>query len=302
MKIATIGKGPRLDIVKTLMKKNKVKHLSYNLSKNGMKNASKLEDCFLIFFDLPPSQVKECCEIIAPFISGRHAIVHMVHALETETRNPVSLVLESELATQRYGFLTGPMRLTDIENNHPSSALCASELNEIHEVVSECLALPNFRVYRSTDLRGAEIAAVYSRVIGFCAGIAHGLGDSVQSMIFARGLAEASRMVDALKGDLRTPFGMSGLANLHLDLGKYPSLDVQLGRGMTQKRNTKSSVAIKKSHEKDFQDLVFNLKSAANAAGLTSHILTAADALVQTKITPEQAMTALMSLPVQNDF
>ncbi len=162
------------------------------------------------------------------------------------------------------------------------------------------MAGPAFRVYRSTDLQGAEISAIYARVIAFCIGIAFELGDSVQSMVFARGLAEASQLISALKGDLRTAFGLSGMANLHLAIGKNPSLDVQLGQNMTAKKQKKSAAA--KAHFKNFQSLVFDLKCASDNAGHTSHILNAADALVQKKMTPEQAMAALMSLPMQNDF
>ena len=300
MRIATLGMGRRLDIVKALMDQNKVDYVSCDLSKKGIKKAPELADCFLIFLALAPQDVRSYCQTIAPFITGRHAIVHMVHALENESHEAISQVLESELPTQRFGFLTGPMRLQVVKKKLPSSALCASELNEIHEVVSTCLAGPAFRVYRSTDLRGAEIAAIYARVIAFCIGIAFELGDSVQSMVFARGLAEASRLIDALKGDLRTAFGLSGLANLHLAVGDNSSLDIQLGRNMTTNTQKKSAEA--KAHFKNFQNLVFNLKCVSDEAGHTSNILTAADALVRKALSPKEAMAALMSLPIQNDF
>lgn len=298
MKIATLGKGPRLDIVKALMDQNKVDYLSCDLSAKSLKRAPELADCFLIFLAIQSCDVRSYCQTIAPYITGRHAIVHMVHALESASQESISSVLESELSTQRFGFLTGPIRLQDVKKNLPSSALCASELNEIYEVVSTCLAGPAFRVYRSTDLQGAEIAAIYARVIAFCVGIAFELGDSVQSIIFARGLAEASRLIAALKGNLRTAFGLSGLANLHLAIGDKPSLDTQLGRAMTSGTRKKSAAA--KVHFNDFQKLVFDLKCISESAGLTSDILAAADALVRGDLSPQEA--TLMSLPMQNDY
>ncbi len=300
MRIATIGSGERLNIVKSLMKQNKVEHLSLNLSKKGIKKSDELENCFLIFLAVAPEDVRECCRAIAPFVTGRHAIVHLVHALESQSQQTLSRVLENELSTQRFAFLSGPMCLNDVQSKLPSSAICATQFGEIHEIVAECLSSPTFRVYRSSDLVGAEIAAVYARVIAFCAGIAFELGESVKSMIVARGLSEASHLVSRLKGDLRTPFGLSGLANLHLALGDNPSLDTQLGTGLTHSNWKKTKAT--KTHFSSFQNLVLNLKVASENAGLSAPILTAANELVQKKMSAEEAMAALMSLPIQNDF
>ncbi len=300
MKIATIGSGPRLDVVRYLLTQNKIDFLKCDVSAKGLTNAKKLKDSFLIFLSIPANDIRRCCDILAPHVGGRHAIVHTIHTLEKDTHKAISTILEEELSTQRFGFLTGPMRLEDVKKKRPCSALCATDLNEIQEVVSQCLAAPNFRVYQSSDMAGAEIAAIYSRVISFCVGIAYDLGDPVQSILFARGLAEASRLIASLKGDMRTPFGLSGLANLHLSLAGKGSADFQLGREMTKKK--KKTISASRAHHDDFKELVSTLKRASDDVGLESSILNAAQALVLGMMSPEDAMKALMSLPSLSDF
>lgn len=155
--------------------------------------------------------------------------------LEKKTGFTISEVLGEELSTHRFGFLTGPMRLEDVMAERPTSALCATNLSELHHIVESCLAGPRFRVYRSRDLLGAEIASVYRRGIAFCAGISFELGESVQAILFTRGMREASRMIEFLGGDPRSAVGLAGSSNLFLDIRGKGSFEFQLGRVLSKK-------------------------------------------------------------------
>ncbi|MFU8805664.1 MAG: hypothetical protein ACNA8W_17760, partial [Bradymonadaceae bacterium] len=191
----------------------------------------RMSDVPLIFFCVPIDICRTVARRLGDVMSGRQVVVHTSRSLETLSLKSLSTILQEETPTQRFGFLTGPVLVEDVKAGRPSSGVCASLFPEVHDLVEECLMSPIFRVYRTTDITGAEISAAYGRVIAMIAGLSHalGLGTSLQATIFARGLAEMARFVVFREGFERTAFGLSGAGNLFADMHLEGSTDYQIG-------------------------------------------------------------------------
>src|SRR5699024_8777035 len=75
---------------------------------------------------------------------------------------------------------------------------------------------PRFRVYRNTDVLGCELGGVLKNIIAIAAGMAEGLrvGDNTRAMVLSRGLAEMTRLGEAMGADQRTFAGLTGMGDL----------------------------------------------------------------------------------------
>jgi glycerol-3-phosphate dehydrogenase (NAD(P)+) len=264
-----------------------------------------LVDARLIFIAVPITDLRNVARSIGDVITARHAVIHAVHNVEPGSLAAPSEVLLQEMPTRRFGFLTGPMRSDEIERGLPSSGVCATRFPEVGDLAEEALVSPTFRLYRSSDLRGAEYSAAYTRVIAMAAGVAHAmsLGRCVQATLFARGLAEVSRFVTSRGAEEKTVFGIAGSANLHLDTTPPGSPDFQVGIA-AQEAGEFDPVDVRErfgSGGGDLLDLVETLWAGVRSSQLHAHILETCHRMVSGQLEPQGALGHLMTLPTLND-
>jgi glycerol-3-phosphate dehydrogenase (NAD(P)+) len=88
------------------------------------------------------------------------------------------------------------------------------------------------RLYRTTDVIGAELGGALKNVVAIAAGavIGAGLGDSARAAIIARGFAEMRRVARAAGAEEDTLSGLSGLGDLVLTCGSEKSRNSVTGR------------------------------------------------------------------------
>lgn len=264
-----------------------------------------LADTPVIIFCVPLEHVRSVGLQIGSVISGRHVVVHCTRSLESDTFVTTSSILRDLTPTHRFGFLTGPVRQKDVEKGLLGAGIVASAFPEIHEIFEELLVSPSFRLYRNHDILGAELAASYARVLAFVLGVAQGMkqGPSIQSTIFARGLAEMSKFVGVMGGKPETVFGMSGTGTLYAELQSPGSLGFQLGletsaRGMFDVAHMVETFGVA---AEEFCMLISTLTAAMARHNAGGHILLGAHAMVVDKLPTMEAAASLMSLPVLED-
>ena len=88
-----------------------------------------------------------------------------------------------------------------------------------------------FRVYRSADVTGVEIAGAAKNVIAIATGIATGLGFGANTLaaLVTRGLAEITRLGLALGAERQTFLGLAGVGDLTATCFSPLSRNQQLG-------------------------------------------------------------------------
>ena len=197
------------------------------------------------------------------------------------------------------------MRHVDIQSGMSAGCTVYSRFPEIHELMAELLVSRRFRLYRSTDLVGAEIVSIHTRVIAFVWGIAMGMkqGASVGATLFARGLAETGRLTRALGGQERTVFGMSGAGHLFADTQDPVSLDARIGmesvkqgRFLLDEMNETFGPSAKSLREATSTLIQFCEEARIDAA-----ILETAEALMSAKMSTLEAAHYLMHIPVLDE-
>jgi glycerol-3-phosphate dehydrogenase (NAD(P)+) len=299
-RVGIVGDGARVAL---LIKLLETTGTQAEVWRPGEGDAKALEDVPLIFFCVEGAAARPAARALGDHLSGRHVVVHTLRELEGDVEATGHAILAEELPTRRIGYLTGPMRPEDITSGLAGAGLCASVFPEVHTLVAEALVSPCFRLYRGVDLVGAELAALYTRAIALVMGVASAMqqGSSLESVVFARGLAEAARFVARHGGQERTTFGMSGSGNLFADIAPPGSPDFKLGQALVQQAAGLASPPDALDARHGLASLTAALVASARARRIDVPILTAAAALLTGKLTSQQAAESLMNLPVLDE-
>lgn len=255
----------------------------------------------VIVVDAGIDECRRLARRLGDVITGRQIIVHTVRGVEADTVNTASMILHEETPTRRIGFITGPLRIGDIRAERPASAVCASSFPEVHDLVEEAMMSPRLRVYHARDLRGAELSAVYSRLIALMSGMAHALelGSSLQATLFARGLAEMSRFVAAHDGDEKTPFGLSGAGNLYADTTDGGSVDFRMGCHLAAHAAEGEEALFEAfgTPAREILDILAAFEEANEQTDLELYLLEATVALMTAGLPAAEVVRSLMTLP-----
>ncbi|CAN0603742.1 unnamed protein product, partial [Ectocarpus sp. 12 AP-2014] len=119
----------------------------------------------------------------------------------------------------------------------PTALVLAARQDAVSTEIQAMLTRPALRLYRTSDVTGAELGGALKNVVALAAGIAigSGLGDSARASVIARGFAEMSRLALARGAQLETLQGLSGLGDLVLTCTSKKSRNfstgVRLGNG-----------------------------------------------------------------------
>lgn len=131
-----------------------------------------------------------------------------------------------------YVALSGPTHAEEVALRHPSAIVAASSDEAVAMRVQEAFASEYFRVYRSSDLVGVELAGALKNVIAVAAGIVDGIGygDNAKAALITRGLAEITRFGCAHGAQRETFSGLAGVGDMIVTCGSAHSRNLRFGR------------------------------------------------------------------------
>ncbi|MEE1342309.1 MAG: NAD(P)H-dependent glycerol-3-phosphate dehydrogenase, partial [Lachnospiraceae bacterium] len=101
-----------------------------------------------------------------------------------------------------------------------------------------------FRVYISSDMVGIELGGALKNVIALAAGMSDGLGfgDNTKAALMTRGIAELSRLGEAMGGKPETFSGLSGVGDLIVTCTSKHSRNRKAGYLIGQGYSTKAAM------------------------------------------------------------
>jgi len=114
------------------------------------------------------------------------------------------------------GVLSGPSHAEEVSRKIPTAIVAASSNIETSKSIQVAFMTAYFRVYSSTDIVGVELGGAFKNVIAIGAGIVDGVkfGDNTKAAIMTRGIAEISRLGEAMGALPETFAGLSGMGDL----------------------------------------------------------------------------------------
>ena len=146
--------------------------------------------------------------------------------------------------------LTGPSFAVDIAAGLPTALTLACADDATGAALQTRLSTPALRLYRTTDVIGAELGGALKNVVAIAAGavIGAGYGDSARAALMARGLAEMTRIAVDAGAEEATLTGLSGLGDLILTCGSEKSRNFRYGMALARGESLPPDVTVEGLH------------------------------------------------------
>jgi len=194
-----------------------------------------------IFMVVPSHHYRNVLGNLASFLAAPVDVVSGTKGIENETLERMSEITEVVLGERLRAFaaLSGPTFALEAARGDPTAAVVASRSDTFAHAVQEAFSGATFRVYRTDDVVGVELAGSLKNVIAIAAGVLEGLGlgSNTNAALITRGLHEVTKIGIALGGKLETFAGLAGMGDLVLTctgaLSRNRKVGVALGRGKT---------------------------------------------------------------------
>lgn len=193
------------------------------------------------------------------------------------------------------GVLSGPSFAQEVAHGQPTALVAASAHASVRDALVAAFHGPGLRVYANDDVVGVEVGGAVKNVLAIATGLCDGLGLGLnaRAALITRGLAEITRLGQALGARADTFMGLSGLGDLVLtatgDLSRNRQVGLLLARGQTLEQAVASLGHVAEG--------VYSARTVAQRArqmGVDMPITDAVVALLEGRLQPAQAVGALM--------
>jgi len=174
-----------------------------------------IEGTEMILIVTPSKFVRDTIKKFKGFVT-KQSIIICSKGFEAGTLYSLNEVVEEELPNCKVAGLSGPSHAEEVSIGIPTALVVASKDENLLEEISQTFMCETLRIYKSYDIKGAELGGALKNIIAFCAGVATGLdlGDNSFAALLARGLVEMAKLVEKMGGDANTVYGLTGLGDL----------------------------------------------------------------------------------------
>ena len=252
----------------------------------------------ILLFAVPSPFVRTTARIAAPYIPDGQIIVDVAKGIEADTLMTMTQIIADELKnpTVKLVALSGPTHAEEVARDLPTTIVSACEDLKVAEFVQDVFFNTCMRVYTNEDVLGVELSGAMKNIIALASGIAVGLGygDNTKAALMTRGIAEVARLGGAMGCNPQTFLGLAGIGDLIVTATSIHSRNnrcgMLLGKGVAPEEAIKQVGMVVEG--------INALPAAMRLAqqyGVELPIMTAVNDVVKGTITPEQAVSYLMS-------
>ncbi|MDD5167002.1 MAG: NAD(P)-dependent glycerol-3-phosphate dehydrogenase [Candidatus Omnitrophica bacterium] len=171
----------------------------------------------LIILAIPSQYLRQTLNKIKEFGPDNKAIyVSVVKGIEISTLKRMSEVIHEILGKVKLAVLSGPTIAHEVAYGIPTTAVVAAKDKKIRTYLQNVFMTERFRIYTNSDVIGVELGGSLKNIIAIACGASDGLGfgTNTKAALLSRGVAEISRLGQAMGAEKNTFFGISGLGDL----------------------------------------------------------------------------------------
>jgi glycerol-3-phosphate dehydrogenase (NAD(P)+) len=201
------------------------------------------------------------------------------------------------------GALSGPSFALEVARQQPTALVAASAHASVRDTLVQAFHGPALRVYANSDMVGVEVGGAVKNVLAIATGLCDGLelGLNARAALITRGLAEMTRLGLALGAHSDTFMGLSGLGDLVLtatgELSRNRKVGLLLAQGQTLDQAVTSL-----GHVAEGVYSARTVMQRARALGVDMPITEAVVALLDARLSPREAVLALMGRDPKGEF
>lgn len=224
----------------------------------------------------------------------RKTLVACCKGIEISTGRGPAEVIEETCPEATPALLSGPSFAVDIAAGLPT-ALTVAAIDP--EPLQHALSTDTLRLYRSTDIAGVEIGGALKNVMAIACGVTMGagLGESARAALMTRGFAEMTRYAKSKGAADGTLEGLSGFGDLALTCTSEKSRNYAYGLALGRGEAGQDGITIEGRHTAKAVSI------SAQKAGIDMPISNMVLAIVDGKITLENAVSHLLNRPLKEE-
>ena len=248
----------------------------------------------------PAQHVRPTSEALAKHLRPETPVVMCAKGIEQATGKLMGDVISETLPTAQFAVLSGPSFASDVARGLPAALTLACRNETIGRGLAAALSSRQMRLYWTSDVVGAELGGAVKNVLAIAAGIVEGrgLGASAHAAIVTRGFAELRRFGEALGARPETLLGLSGLGDLVLTCGSPQSRNMSLGRSLGEGKSLSNILGARTAVTEGVYTAAAVVR-LAREKGIEMPIAEAVHAIIEGRISVEDAITALMLRPIK---
>jgi len=249
----------------------------------------------------PMSALRACLRLLP----AQTPAIWLCKGFEAETGALGHELARDERPQAAAGVLSGPSFALEVARGQPTALVAASSDAALRERVVEAFHCETLRVYTSEDAIGVEVGGAVKNVLAIATGILDGLAEragagthapglNARAALITRGLAEMTRLGVALGARPETFMGLSGLGDLVLTATGALSRNRQVGLLLAQGRPLPDALA-SIGHVAEGVYSARTVLDRGVALGVEMPIVAAVVEVLEGRLAPERAVTALMA-------
>jgi len=249
-----------------------------------------------LLLTLPMQRLAAALAALRPAL-GPAPLVACCKGIDLATLRGPSALLAEARPGGAHAVLTGPSFAADIARGLPTALTLACADESAGEAIQHLLSTPALRLYRTTDLIGAELGGALKNVIAIAAGatIGAGLGDSARAALMTRGYAEMKRLALTLGARAETLSGLSGFGDLVLTCTSEHSRNFRYGLALGRGESFPDDITVEGAATSRA------VARIATERGIDMPIACTVAALAGGEITLAGAMQALLARPLKEE-
>jgi len=175
-----------------------------------------VENVDAVLIAVPSSHFREVLASALPYMPRDIPVISLSKGLEKGSRMRMTEIIRDVSPHCIAGVLTGPNLAREIVAGQAAASVLALEEHDAALALQAILNVGLFRVYTNQDVIGCELGGVLKNIIAIAVGMGDGLGagDNTRAALITRGLAEMSRLGEALGGKAETFSGLAGMGDM----------------------------------------------------------------------------------------
>ncbi|MEP4196241.1 MAG: NAD(P)H-dependent glycerol-3-phosphate dehydrogenase [Aliishimia sp.] len=250
----------------------------------------------LVLLCIPTQQITSFLRANAAALADR-SIIACCKGIDLATGKGPADVIQNELPQAKVALLTGPSFAIDIAQGLPTALTLACLDPETAENLQRALTRPTLRIYRTTDVSGAQLGGALKNVMAIAAGatMGSGLGESARAAVITRGYAEMQKFAANRGADPETMMGLSGLGDLVLTCTSETSRNYSYGLALGKGEPFDPSKTVEGAHTAKA------VAALAAGEGIDMPICVAVDDLVQGRANVSEVLRVLLSRPLKEE-
>lgn len=236
-------------------------------------------------------------------VSPEQIFVTATKGLDSATTLTPAQIWQAAFPHHAIVVLCGPNLSKEIQQGLPAATVVASNSAAAAEVVQTVFSSNRFRVYTNSDPLGVELGGTLKNVIAIAAGVCDGLqlGTNAKAALVTRGLTEIIRIGVSWGAKIETFYGLSGLGDLLATCNSPLSRNYQVGYQLAQGK-TLTEILTDLEGTAEGVNTAQVLIQRAQRQNISVPITTQVYRLLQTEITPRQALEELMLRDIKPEY